>query len=268
MIRKRFLGSFSAAAVVAAFGVMAGCAGTSSAPVEPLIPIAGGLPAQTNGTTAAAIPAPGAGGTNTNIVVNGVATPVVIPNGAGAAPAGSNLGVLPLGSQPLTGAFTDNDPVGFNGAANSGVSVNAAGAIKNAVALPVDGGAAGTSYTIDLPTGNLVGKGLTIKKVTFKGAFYVNFGPPVSIVSPIPTNITGSLPNNGQNAAGSAVTCTWGAGNNGRTATLTVVYGNGFVLNKTKTILGGTATFNDFNVDASNVPNGGVNEVKFEIGPR
>jgi hypothetical protein len=142
--------------------------------------------------------------------------------------------------------------------------LNADGTLPTSFAVPILN-AAGTPVSISLPQGNVDTRVLTIKRVTFSGKFYFVGG---QAVIPIPATIDGKIPNNGENAVGSAVTCTWGAGNNGRSATLQVVYGNGFQLHQTQTITGGSALFNNLSLDAAEVPQNGVEEVNFTIGDR
>ncbi|HEX2998653.1 MAG TPA: hypothetical protein VHR86_00160, partial [Armatimonadota bacterium] len=84
----------------------------------------------------------------------------------------------------------------------------------------------------------------------------------------LPTHFEGTIPNNGENAAGSQVTVQFGAGNNGRQCTLRVVYGNGFVLQQTQTVQNSSATFANLSWDSSNVPNDGVELVSFAVGPK
>lgn len=262
MNRKRFLWSISAAAVVAAFGVLAGCAGSSSAPVQAPVALAGGAETK-SATTAAAIAAPPAGGTTTTVSVGGVDTTVTVPAGAPAAAAGSNLGVLPSGSQALAGTYTAGAAVKVNDQTNSGLTVDATGHLNQNAALPAT--AAGVFYKLEFPAVTLASKVLDVASYEVSGTWYIGGG----IFSvPLPLNLSGNLPNNGQNAAGSSATVTFLPGCNGRTATLKVTYGNGFVLGpKTKTISGNAVTFSDLSTDSSNVPAGGVQKVELMVGP-
>ena len=82
----------------------------------------------------------------------------------------------------------------------------------------------------------------------------------------MPIAVVGRIPGNGENAVGSVVTATFGPYNNGRSATLTVDYGNGFSLHQSTTISNNIAAFNNLQQDSSNVPATGVETVSFAIG--
>jgi hypothetical protein len=230
----------------------------------------------------AAVVVPATGGAPVTVVVNGVDTPAVVPSGVpnipANIPAGTLYGLILLGSSPGTGDYTagsnvqagDSDDPDVLPNVVTGVTVNATGATNQTLAFPLTEDPAGINYSIGFPQGNVRTRDLTIKRFFFSGRWYVNRAANGNrqIVSPVPILLAGTLPNNGENAAGHSMLVTWGPGNNGRNATLRVVYGNGFVLQQTKTIIGSTATFSNIDTDASNVPAGGVNLVAFRVGPR
>jgi len=125
---------------------------------------------------------------------------------------------------------------------------------------------AGTPYELSFPRVDAnTDRALTIQHTVFSGKIYLRLNP-LQIISPLPVDLVGRIPNNGQNAAGSAVTALFGAGNNGRSAHLHISYGNGFVLDKTVTIANNRAVFADLFTDASNVPKSGVDTVAFIVG--
>ncbi|MCX6379262.1 MAG: hypothetical protein NT023_07250 [Armatimonadetes bacterium] len=196
-------------------------------------------------------------------------------------PANSPLAVINLGSTLLGGTFTGG--VGISGdlassiasISTSGISLSNIGSLLQNLALPIDP-VAGTRLTITLPQGNVKTRDLTVKNTSVTGRFYVdNSGGSITIVSPIPTSINGVIPNNGENAAGAFQTCIFGPGNLGRSATLDIVYGNGFELHQSRNIQPDsangnalTAKFTNLTLDTSNVPAGGVDSISLTIGDR
>jgi hypothetical protein len=181
--------------------------------------------------------------------------------------------IIKAGSQPFAAVFNGNGQLGVSTAralaqalANNNVGgavINAQGVLQVDVAIPLTGGAAGTFVALALPLNSVQTRALDIASVTFEGKVYFIGG---NIISPIPLSISGTIPNNGENAVGGDVTCTFGAGNNGRHANLRVEYGNGFILNQTQTIANLSARFRDMETDAQNVPGNGVSLVAFTIG--
>ncbi|AIE86154.1 hypothetical protein OP10G_2786 [Fimbriimonas ginsengisoli Gsoil 348] len=163
------------------------------------------------------------------------------------------LGAVPAGSQLIV-----------NGTANSGAFVNTNGLLAQSVGLPVT--EAGTDYTLEFPDADLnTNRVLTVHHTIFSGKFYLQLNP-LRIISPVPVDLVGRIPNNGQNAAGSVVTALFGPGNNGRSARLFIDYGNGFALDKTVTIANNRAVFANIQHDNSNVPVTGVETLAFIIG--
>ncbi len=243
--------------------VVAGCGGGSSTLVSGPTNTVSGTSKQTSSAATTAVTVPATGGATQSITVGTGTVAAVIPSGT-ATPVvpGTQLAVVNSGSTLLTGSFTANTSVTVNGVSNSGVTVDSTGAISQNVALPIDP-TSGSAYEFDLPVGTLQSRGLASKKTTFSGRFYITG---TGIVSPFPTNVTGKIPNNGENAKGSTVTTTFGPGNNGRTVRLTVDYGNGFVLDQTQTIASNTVTFQNFATDASNIPATGVASITVAVG--
>ena len=271
---KSALGARVGVLVVCA-ALLAGCDGGSSttATTGPSNTVRG---ATTQGAATASTPitVPTAGGASQTVTVGGVSETAVVPSGAATnVAAGSPLAVVQSGSTLLAGSFAANAPLSVNGVSNSGVTTNADGSVVQNIALPIDA-VNGTDYAFALPQGNVQTRALaaatartralTVHATTFSGRFYSRGGV---TISPLPTGVTGKIPNNGENASGSQVTATFGAGNDGRTARLTVNYGNGFVLDQTQTIKGGLVTFQNFATDASNVPISGVASLALAVGP-
>jgi len=183
----------------------------------------------------------------------------------------TQLAIIPAGVG-FPGTFGGSSQMGVNGTSNSGVGVTTGGLTASNIALPVTPGSAGTLYTLTFPQGDIDTNArrahpniLTIRELSFTGKFYV-FTNPLRIVSPVPTNLAGTIPNNGQNAVGSHVTASFGPGNDGRSATLLINYGNGFALRQTRTITSSLANFTDLTYDRVSVPQTGVRLVSFTIG--
>ena len=251
-----------AGALLIGASLLTGCSsGSSTTPTGPSNSVTGKT-AQAAGTSSAPITVPATGGVTQNVTVNGQQVSAVVPSGAASVSAGAPLAVVTSGSAPLSGAYLAGSSITVNGVANSGLTINSTGAISQNAALPVDP-VSGTDYTLSLPTGSLQTRALTVQKTSFSGRYYVRNGV---LVSPFPTNITGAIPNNGENASGSKVTATFSAGNDGRAAHLTIDYGNGFVLDQTQLIASSQVTFQNFTADASNVPANGVASLTFAVG--
>lgn len=244
---------------------MSGCGGSGSA--KPSFPtgtlnFSGASTTEDTSTSAATVPATG----GTTITTAGGLT-AVIPSGVAPAgttyPAGTEFAIIPMGVG-FSGSVPSGSQLTINGVASSGALVGSNGLLVVNVALPVT--AEGIQYSITFPDATLsTTKSLTVAEITFTGKFYLLTNP-VRIVSPVPTNMTGTLPNNGQNAAGSQVVTSFGSGNDGRSTQLKVDYGTGFLLNQNKTIASSRATFSDFFFDSQNVPNNGVRLVAFNVG--
>ena len=260
--------------------ILAGCC-TDSAGNTVGGPVLDGATVIGVGTSALPVALPAIGGREINVAVNGLDVPAVVPSGSpnipANIPANTIYGLLLVGSSPGVGDYTagssvqvgDTDDPAALPNVSTGVTVNGQGATNQTLALPLTEDPAGINYSLGFPQGNVRTRALTVKRFFFSGRWYVSrTGTTFQIVSPVPILLKGTLPNNGANAAGHSMTVTWGQGNNGRNATLRVVYGNGFVLQQTKTIAGSTATFSNIDVDANNVPNDGVQLVSFRVGPR
>lgn len=196
-------------------------------------------------------------------------------------PANSPLAVINLGSTLLGGTFSGGIGIGGDLASSldskttTGISLSSVGALLQNLALPIDP-VAGTRLVITLPQGNVKTRDLTVKNTSIAGRFYVDTsGGTVTVVSPVPTSIDGVIPNNGENASGARETCIFGPGNLGRSATLDIVYGNGFELHQSRNIQPDstngnalTVKFANLTLDSSNVPAGGVDSVSLTIGDR
>lgn len=215
-----------------------------------------------------------ANGTNAQFNVGGAVAQAFIPGGFVAnANNTTPFLIIKAGSQPFAAIFNGNGQLGVATAralaqalANSnagGAVINSQGVLQTDVAIPLTGGAAGTLFALALPINSVQTRALDIASVTFEGKAYITGG---NIISPVPTSIDGTIPNNGENAQGADVTTTFGTGNNGRTANLRIEYGNGFVLNQTQTITNLSARFRNIQADAQNVPSNGVSLVAFTIG--
>ena len=264
--------------------LVAGCAGNASSSQPTAsgnLNFGGASTVSTTSTSNTTVPS--SGGTSVSTSDSGTGNTAIVPSGAVAPnttiPSGTQFAVIPAGVG-FTGTFDSGLMIGVNGTTNSGVGVSHSGSTATNIALPLTNGANGTSYALTFPGGTLstalkasVGLTkvtpdvLTIQATSFTGKFYVLIqnGKPV-IVSPVPAAITGRIPNNGQNAVGSVVTAAFGPGNIGRSATLAIDYGTGFVLRQTKKIANNSVTFADFQQDGSNVPSSGVKLVAFTIG--
>ena len=216
-----------------------------------------------------------ANGTNAQLNSGGAVVTAFIPGGFVAnANTATPFLLIKAGSQPFAAIFNGTGQLGVataralaqalaNGNTGGGV-INAQGVLQVDVAIPLTGGAAGTNVALALPLNVVQTRALDIASVTFEGLIYING---LNIISPIPTSIDGTIPNNGENAQGGDVTTTFGAGNNGRIANLRIEYGNGFILNQNQTITNLSARFRNLSPDAQNVPSNGVSLVAFTIGP-
>lgn len=171
---------------------------------------------------------------------------------------GTTFAVIPAGKPLVNGSFPQNTPVTINGTTNSGVTLNSDGTLSTNVALPID--PAGTDYSVRLPKLTISGRVLNVGAFEVEGKMY----PGKSI---IPTKFDGIIPNNGENAVGARVTAEFTPQNDGRDVTLRIEYGNGFVLEQTRTIVGGKVTFQNLSTDAVSVPDGGVSLVKITVRP-
>lgn len=205
MHKKRVFVGFSALSAL----LLSGCGGSSGS-VH--------VPTQTSGTLNFR-----SGATTTDTISSTVIVPasggiqettaggqtVIVPsgatfNGSSTIPAGTNYAIIPAGTGFVNtpGSIPVGTEISINGVANSGATVNGVGQTTMAIALPVATGSAGTSYTLSFPDATLdTSRVLTIQNISFTGAFYISLSP-FQIISPIPTSITGTIPNNGQNAGG------------------------------------------------------------------
>ncbi len=260
-LRKTMLAQ--AGALLLGAALLTGCSsGSSTTPTSGPSNSVTGKTTQSSATATSLVTVPQAGGTTQTLTVSGQQITAVVPSGAADVSVGAPLAVVQRGSAPLSGSYPPGASITVNGVANSGLTIDSTGAIAQNAALPVDP-TVGTDYTLALPAGDLQTRALTVQKTNFSGRYYVRNGV---LVSPFPISITGKIPNNGENAAGSKVTATFGTGNNGRAAHLTIDYGNGFVLDQTQIIASNQVTFQNFSPDASNVPAGGVASLTFAVG--
>lgn len=259
---------FSRYAALAAVAVAVGCGGDGTAHLPTgTINFSG---AETlAGQPASDTTVPATGGATTT--VPGVSGTTIIPSGS-VAPGTTvqttdYLAIIPAGTGFL-GALTGGNSVTVNGVTNSGGTVGSNGLLTQNLALPVEPGAAGTHYTLSYPATNLnTSRVLTVQNIVFEGTFYLKLTP-VRIISPVPIDLKGSLPNNGENAFGSFMNVWWNPNNAGRSAKLFIDYGNGFTIQQTQIIDSkGYASFRNLVQDASNIPATGVQTVKFTIGP-
>jgi len=252
-----------------------GCGGSSASvglPASGNANFNGSTTVSTTSTSAATVPA--SGGTTISTGDAGTGGTAVIPSGAVSAgtvvPPGTELAVIPAGTG-FSGNFSVGSSLSVNGVADSGIGVSGTGLTAVNMALPVAAG--GTSYTLTYPGGNLntfaveakQPRILTIRATSIVGRYYVLTGP-LRVISPVPTEITGRIPNNGQNAMFASVVAGFGPGNNGRTATLTIDYGTGFGLNKTETIANSRVAFDDLQKDSQNVPANGIALIRLVVG--
>lgn len=216
-------------------------------------------------STSAVVPVTG----GASITASGYSGTTIVPSGV--LPAGTTLGtdtpyaIIPAGIG-FAGTILSGQGVTVNGVTTSGATVGSNGLLLQNVAIPVT--EAGTPVTMTFPAQDVtLSRVLTIREISFAGSFYL-LRNPVRIISPVPSDITGRIPNNGENAAGNSLTATWGAGNSGRTATLDIDYGTGFKLHQERVITNNKATFSNLTQDASNVPSSGIKSIKLSIGPR
>lgn len=246
--------------ILAALAVVAaGCGGGGSNPVPSAnggVNFSGAETVPTTASSDAVIPATG------GVVVSSGEGDVVVPSGSGATvTAGSDLATLPAGVG-LLGSFAAGSTLTVNGVTNSGLSLGTDGLSDQASGFPVADG--GTNYTLAFPAGTLdTTRALTVGSFVLTGRWYVR--PTLSI--PVPISLSGTIPQNGQNAVGADVVATFLPGCNNRSATLTVTYGNGFVLQQTRTIAANQVRFTNFTTDSVSIPAGGVQEVRLSVGP-
>lgn len=264
MKSNHYLRIAALAAVAASFGC--GGNGTAQLPTG-VVHFAGNTTIAATNTTPVVVPATGGVQTTTS---SGTA---VIPSGSvppgTPIPANANLAIIPAGTGFIGTPSANSMTV--NGVSDSGATLGGGGTLTVNVALPVDPGLTGTLYTLESPAEVLdTSRSLHVQTIRFKGKFYVQTSP-FQIISPVPTALRGSLPNDGENAMGSFIDATFGVGNTGRTARLDIDYGNGFTLHQTQTIATevdglGHAHFHNFVPDSSNVPQSGLALVSFTIG--
>lgn len=235
-------------------------------------------------TVTTALPA----GVTTTVPATGGSAPVTAADGSsivipsGVLPAGAtvtsttDLAVIPAGVG-FAGTFASGTAITFGSVAgdgtvtdgpdNSGAGVSSSGLLSVNVAVPILDPVGGSEYEINFPEGDLDTRVLTVKRFKLRGKFYKRNG---KVVSPIPTGFSGNLPNNGENAAGSNITATFGAGNNNRKATLYIQYtsnaNTSFKLTQVKTIAANKVTFTDVFKDAAAVPSNGVFLVRLTLG--
>lgn len=250
-------------AAFAAIFVMTGCGGNGTTHLPSgRANYVGSATVATTTTESATVPATGGATVTTE------AGTAVVPSGV--APAGTTYpSGTPMALIPINTGFRGSVPAGsqvtVNGVADSGGTVQTNGLLGVNLVLPVT--EAGTSYTLRYPASTLdTSRVLNVQEMIFKGTFYLRTSP-VRVISPVPFDIVGSLPNNGENAFGSFMNVTWGAGNVGRKATLFIDYGNGFSIQQTQTIdANNYAAFKNLFIDPSKVPNTGVKTVSFTVG--
>ena len=278
--------SLIALALISASYCVVGCGGSNSVAPTPIGAVLYPVTTADGSTLTQSAVVPDSGGVQVVTGDSATGGNAIIPSGAVAAGtalgAGTQLAVIPRGFG-FEGSFTAGSQVTVNNNANSGITVGPGGLTTQNVALPVTDGTNGTPngtfYSISFPSGSLntisptvkkfSPKLLTIQTTQFNGQYYVLVvNNQVQVISPVPTSISGAIPNNGQNAAGSVVACTFGNGNNGRSTTLHIDYGNGFTLSQVKVIANNRVTFRDLQSDSSNVPKTGIRLLEFTVGPR
>jgi len=276
---SRLLSYACAATLCVGLAVVTGCGGGGEGTISASGKLSGNT-TQANGTSSnvAPIAIPASGGIPVTATVNGVAVTVTVPSSAVTAtvPANAVLSVLQAGSVLAAGDYAPGGTVGIGddlasslaslSAKTSGITLSNLGALIQNLGIPIDPGPTGTRVVLTLPQGNVKTRDLTIGTQIIDGRTYVRGA---NVISHVPVSVTGTIPNNGENAAGAQETCIWGAGNVGRAVTLDVVYGNGFSLHQSRSIdANNTAVFRDLTVDTSNVPAGGVQSVTLTVGPQ
>ncbi|MGV3615344.1 MAG: hypothetical protein ACO1SV_08425 [Fimbriimonas sp.] len=254
--RSRFL--FLAALAVAAVGCGGGGSNPTLDEATGVINYVGATPTPSAPEAAVVVPA------SNGVVVSTGEGEALIPSGA--VPAGTTvdgedtLAVFEAGFG-FPGVFSPTAQVRVNGVAQSGALVGTDGLTDQAIAVPVS--EAGITHTLSFPAGTLDTRMLDVGSLNFEGSFYIRNA---RIISPIPTSLAGNIPNNGENAGGTHLTATFLEGNNGRTVTLRVVYGNGFVLAQTRTISNDKVRFANLTTDTTSVPGNGVESISFIVG--
>jgi hypothetical protein len=254
--------------ILAAFAVLAaaGCGGDGNNPT----PSANGAINFSGAEAAAAtsnesVNVPATGGAEVSTTIGDAIIPSGAPTNEGTVSAGETLATFPAGVG-LLGNFAAGSTLRVNGVTNSGAQLGADGLSDQALAFPVS--TEGTPYTLAFPAGTLdTTRALSVGEFVFSGKWYVSFEP-LRFSIPVPTGLSGTIPNNGQNAKGADVVATFLPGCNGRTATLRIVYGGGtgFVLEQTRTIANNSVRFTNFQEDSVNVPNSGVSSVSLTVG--
>jgi len=257
---------FSRFAALAAVVIAVGCGGEGTAHLPSgVVNFNGSETILGQSTTNVVVPPTG----GTEITVTGVSGTTIIPSGVedSTVTTDDHLAIIPAGTGFL-GVITAGQTITVNGVTASGATVNNNGLLGVNIALPVTPGDAGTFYDLVCPAQALnTSRVLHVGNVEFRGTFYVKFSP-LRLISPVPIDLKGSLPNDGENAFGSFMNVWWNPNNAGRQATLFIDYGNGFTLQQTRTIDStGYAAFRNFVPDPSNVPTTGVQLVRFTVGP-
>jgi len=276
---SRLLSYACAATLCLGLAVITGCGGGGESAVPPASGKLTGTITQGSGTSSnvAPIAIPASGGTPVTVTVGGVPVTVTIPSSTitDTVPVGAVIAVLNSGGVLAAGDYGAGATIGIGGdlasalaslsAKTSGITLSNLGGLIQNLGIPIDPGPAGTRVVLSLPQGNVKTRDLTIGTQVIDGKTYIKGG---NVISHVPLSITGTIPNNGENAAGAKETAIWGAGNAGRSATLDVVYGNGFTLHQARVIdAANTVVFQDITTDTSNVPAGGVQSVTLTVGP-
>lgn len=292
---SRFLKVIAGAVIFASILSLNGCSsGSSGNGAPPTGGISGGL--KTAKGTATETKTLGAAGTSTPVQVTftdpttGVTSTKTVQvisgttSGTTVTP-DTPLLVIPAGTKPIALANTTTVKVAVANdlaaaqavlaAGNSAITVNPDGSIAVDIAIPLNqpdaapGSRAATPVTLLLPQGNVnTTRELTFQSFAVNGTTYVlrNGDGTVTIVSPFPTNIGGTIPQNGQNTAGSSIVATYGAGNAGRETSLVVQYDASNASNTGATIQSNlTATYNGRGKNT--VSSTGVQSITINVGP-
>jgi len=256
---------FSRFAALAAVVIAVGCGGEGTAHLPSgTVNFKGSETLVGSSTTDVVVPPTG----GAEVTVTGVSGTTIIPSGVddSTVTTDDHLAIIPAGTGFL-GVITGGQMIAVNGVANSGADVNSNGLLGVNIALPVTPGDTGTFYDLACPAQALdTTRVLHVGTIEFRGTFYIKFSP-LRVISPVPIDLKGSLPNDGENAFGSFMNVWWTPNNAGRQATLFIDYGNGFTLQQTRTIDStGYAAFRNFVPDPSNIPPTGVRLVRFTVG--
>lgn len=194
--------------------------------------------------------------------------------------------VIPAGTKPLELANSTTFKVAVGNtlaasqaalaAGTSGITVNADGSIAVNIAIPLNepaaaaGSRAATPVVLLLPQGNVKTRDLTFQNFVVNGATYVvrNADGSTSIISPFPSNITGTIPQNGENTDGANIVATYGTGNTGRQTSLDLVYDSSHSSSTGAPIVSAaalTATYKGFGTNT--IPANGVTSITINVGP-